>query len=413
MNTRPTRRRLLVALIAPAIALGAGLVPHTQAAGQLVVEAGDQDRVCVPMRVDAPPGPVPSWLSADGKKVPCQVVDGKLCFILDELAAGQSRTYTLVFGKSDMPPDAVALKETEKTVEITIGGKPFTTYHFTNPKYAGHQLRRPYFWPVYGPGQTTMTRPYPVTDDPVAENVAKDHPHHTSLYVAHGDVNGVDNWSISGKAGWIVHKTFEKVASGPVVGWFRERLDWTTAEKKPVMAEVRTIRVWNLPPDHRMLDMDLAFVAAYGAVMFGDTKEGGLCSTRMRPEFRADGKGGAKGRLVDSEGRTAGATWGKKAAWVDASGPVDGKTLGYAIFDAPGNLRHPTTWHSRTYGLLTANPFGLSHFTGKKENGDHTLADGQTLTQRYRLYFHRGDEKEAKVADRWADYAQPPTVNWK
>jgi hypothetical protein len=197
------------------------------------------------------------------------------------------------------------------------------------------------------------------------------------------------------------------------VGWFRERLDWTTAEKTPVMAEVRTIRVWNLPPDHRMLDMDLDFRAAYGTVKFGDTKEGGLCSTRMRPEFRADGKGGAKGRLVNSEGQTAGDTWGKKAAWVDASGPVDGKSLGYAMFDAPGNLRHPTTWHARTYGLLTANPFGLSHFTGKKENGDYTLADGKTLTQRYRLYFHRGDEKEAKVAERWGDFGTPPTVNWK
>jgi len=407
------RLRSTLLLVSAAAALLACPLAGARAAGTLVVEAGDQDRLCVPMMVDAPEGPVPSWLSADGKAVPCQVVDGHLCFILDELAAGKSRTYTLVFGKSDRPGDAVQLKQTDKTVDVAIAGKPFTTYHFTNPKHAGQQLRRPYFWPVYGPGQTTMTRPYPLTDEPIAKNVAKDHPHHNSLYVAHGDVNGVDNWSISDKAGWIVHKTFEAVVSGPVVGCFRERLDWTDRDKKPVMAETRTIRFWNLPPDHRMLDMDLAFKAAYGKVEFGDTKEGGLCATRMRPEFRHDGKGGAKGRLVNAGGETGGDAWGKKAAWVDASGPVNGQTLGFAIFDAPGNLRHPTTWHARTYGLLTANPFGLSHFTRKKENGDHTLPAGKTLRQRYRVYFHRGDEKEAKVAERWNDYGSPPKATWK
>ncbi len=414
MHTRPIPRFAACLLCTAAVLATACTGPAaTAAAKSLVVEAGDQDRVCAPVMVKAPDGPVPSWLSADGKQVPCQVVDGHLCFIVDELAAGKSRTFTLVSGKGDKPADAVTLKETDKTVAIAIAGKPLTVYRFTNPKPAGHQLRRPYFWPVYGPDQTPMTRPYPLTDEPIPDNVAKDHPHHTSIYVAHGNVNGVDNWSISGKAGWIVHREFEKVESGPVVGWFRERLDWTTRDKKPVMAETRTVRIWNLPPDHRMLDMDLAFEAKYGEVEFGDTKEGGLCATRMRPEFRHDGKGGAKGRLVNDQGQTGGDAWGKKAAWVDANGPVDGKRLGYAIFDHPENLRHPTTWHARTYGLLTANPFGLSHFTRGKENGDYTLGEGKTLRQRYRIYFHRGDEKAANVAERWGDFGKPPRATWK
>ena len=383
------------------------------AAKTLVVEAGDRDRLCVPIAVDAPDGPVPSWLSDGNADVPCQIVDGKLCFILDGLAAGQTRTYTLIFGKSTLPAESVKLDQSDKTIAIAVAGQPFTTYHFTNPKFAGQQLRRPYFFPVYGPGRTTMTRPYPLTDEPVPDNVAKDHPHHTSIWVAHGDVNGVDDWSIADKAGWMVHREFAQVVSGPVVGWFRERLDWTDADTKPVLREERTIRVWNVPADHRMLDMDLLFEAAYGKATFGDTKEGGLCSVRVRPEFRADGKGGAKGRLVNSEGQTGADAWGKKAAWCDASGPVDGTTFGLAMFDHPQNLRHPTTWHARTYGLVTANPFGLSHFTGKKEKGDYALPAGQTLRQRYRIYFHRGDEKEAKVDDRWADFATPPRATWK
>jgi len=417
MPTRPALRFAPFLLgLAAAILAPACTGPAAAAAEKtliLDVEAGGQDRVCTPVMVGLPGNVKQVHLTTDGKAVPCQVVDSRLCFILDDLVAGKTRTYRVTLGERGPAPRGVEMKQTEKTVAISVAGKPFTVYHFTNPKPAGHQLRRPYFWPVYGPDQTPMTRPWPLTDGPIPNNVAKDHPHHTSLWVAHGNVSGVDDWSISGKAGWIVHRGFETVESGPVLGWFRERLDWTDRNKKPVMAETRTVRVWNLPTDHRTIDLDLVFEAAYGKVKFGDTKEGGLCAARMRPEFRHDGKGGAKGRLVNSEGQTGKKAWGKKAEWVDANGPVAGKRFGFAIFDHPENLRHPTTWHARTYGLLTANPFGLSHFTRGKENGDWTLAEGKTLRQRYRVTFHRGDEKDANVAERYADWADPPNASWK
>jgi hypothetical protein len=133
----------------------------------------------------------------------------------------------------------------------------------------------------------------------------------------------------------------------------------------------------------------------------------------MRDEFCAEKKKGYEGRLVNSEGLSGEAAWGKKALWVDCSGPVDGKVYGYALFDAPTNLRHPTTWHARTYGLLTANPFGLSSFDKNAEKGDWTLEEGKSQTFRYRIYFHAGDEKAGGVGERFADYAQPPKATWK
>ena len=404
--------------IAGAILLGAAAcavawsAPAAHAAARtLVVEAGPSARAHVPMSVEAPEGTAKARMLDGQKEVPCQVAEGRLWWILDALDPGATRTYTVELGADGAgDPKAVDLRRTDQAIDILIDGRPFTTYHFTNPKHCGQQTRRPYFFPVLGPGGTPMTRPYPLTDDPIPENVAKDHPHHTSVWVAHGDVNGTDNWSIDEKAGWQLHRDFQAVASGPVVGWFRETLDWTTADRKPNLAEVRTVRVWRLPEAARMLDLEIALAAKYGKVTFGDTKEGGLCATRMRPEFRAD----RGGRLVNSEGQTADATWGKPAAWVDCSGPVEGRRLGYALFDAPGNPWHPTPWHARTYGLLTANPFGLSAFDPKGgRKGDWTLEADRTATVRYRLYFHPGDEKEADVAARWADYAQPPTARWK
>jgi hypothetical protein len=35
------------------------------------------------------------------------------------------------------------------------------------------------------------------------------------------------------------------------------------------------------------------------------------------------------------------------------------------------------------------------------------------MTFRYRVYVHKGDTKQARVADRHADFATPPAVSWE
>lgn len=407
-------RCTLVVSAALALVLGACIAPGGQAAArELVVEAGAHARLNVPMSVKHSGGDVVMWDAETRQRVECQVAEGRLWWILKRLDAGKTRTYKTPPASPERRTVHVSLKQAEDSIAIAIDGKPFTTYDASLVKSCGQQLRRPRFFPVYGPHQILMTRPYPLTDK-LDIKQATDHPHHTSLYVAYGSVNGTDNWSISGKAGWQVHKAFDQVASGEVMGLFRETLDWTDRDKKPVMAEVRTVRVYALPDTHRMLDLEVRFVAKYGEVKFGDTKEGGICSVRMRPEMRHDKKFGPKdGKLINANGETGSAAWGKKATWNDASGTVDGKRVGLAIFDHPDSFRHPTTWHARTYGLLTANPFGLSHFTRGKERGDYTLGEGKELVFRYRIYFHLGDEKAGQVAARYADYATPPKATWK
>src|SRR6478736_1496794 len=127
--------------------------------------------------------------------------------------------------------------------------------------------------------------------------------------------------------------------------------------------------------------------------------------------MRLKGKVG-HGHIVNSEGVRDDQTWGKHANWVDYYGPVDGKTVGVAIFDHPSNPRHPTTWHVRDYGLFAANPFGLHDFDPSQppKAGDFTLPPGGTVTFRYRLFFHNGSTTEAHIADVWNAYADPPRV---
>jgi hypothetical protein len=97
--------------------------------------------------------------------------------------------------------------------------------------------------------------------------------------------------------------------------------------------------------------------------------------------------------------------WGERADWVDYWGTIEGKTMGLAMFDHPTNLRHPTYWHARDYGLVAANPFGEGAFTkGRERSGAFTLDAGKELRLRYRVVLHRGDAEAAGIAKLYEEY---------
>ena len=112
-------------------------------------------------------------------------------------------------------------------------------------------------------------------------------------------------------------------------------------------------------------------------------------------------------RIVNSEGARDTEAWGKRAKWCDYSGLVDGKRVGIALFDHPQNPRFPTWWMVRDYGLFAANPFGQHEFE-KLSNanvGDLRIPAGQSVTFRYRILFHSGSAEEARLAERFEQFA--------
>lgn len=297
---------------------------------------------------------------------------------------------------------AAGVKLTEKDDRITVevNGRLFTEYRFKEPQ-------RPFFYPVIGPTGAPVIRHWPIAEGSPDEE--RDHPHHKSLWFTHGAINGVDFWA-DGK-GKIVHDKFVEVSSGPEVGVIVAQNKYVAPDGKVVCTDTRTHRFHNTP-DGQIMDFEVAIHASQGQVTMGDTKEGSM-AIRLNPTMqltptkamRARGET-AKGHIVNSEGVTDGNTWGKRAAWCDYYGPVNGEIVGVAIFDHPSNPRHPTWWHVRDYGLFAVNPFGIHDFEKKPAGtGDLVIPAGQTVTFKYRFYFHKGDEKQGKVADRYAEYA--------
>jgi hypothetical protein len=160
-------------------------------------------------------------------------------------------------------------------------------------------------------------------------------------------------------------------------------------------------------PNERMFDFEITLFAGNQDVTLGDTKEGTM-AIRLAETMRLKGKTG-HGHIVNSEGVRDEDTWGKRAAWCDYYGPVGDKTVGVAMFDHPQNPRYPTWWHVRDYGLFAANPTGQHEFEKltNKTAGDLTIPAGQSLTFKYRFYFHEGDEKQGAVAEHYKAFVKP------
>jgi len=109
--------------------------------------------------------------------------------------------------------------------------------------------------------------------------------------------------------------------------------------------------------------------------------------------------------MLNSEGKVGEKEiWGKRADWVDYSRVVAGEKLGIAN---PTNIKHPTYWHAREYGLFKVNAFGEHDFyNDPKSDGSVTIPAGQSLTLRYRVLIHHGDAAEAQVAEAYRRYAE-------
>lgn len=281
-------------------------------------------------------------------------------------------------------------KESDRVV-ITVDGEPLTELRFADgPK--------PYWYPLLAPGGVPVTRHYPMRKDVADED--KDHPHHRSLWFAHGDVNGTDFWAEGPSRGRIVQEQILEATGGAESGTVRTANRWETAAGQVLLTDETSLRVYR-HEGGRLFDYAITLKAGGSAVTFGDTKEGTMAvrlaeSMRLKPnEHHARDPVGS---ILQSTGVRDGATWGKRASWTAYSGPVQGKPMTVVIFDHPGNPRHPTWWHVRDYGLFAANPFGIHDFEKKPAGtGDLTLKPGESVAFRYRFLIQPGTPDPAKL----------------
>jgi len=304
--------------------------------------------------------------------------------------------FFLVITPGSVHAGSVKLKKINQQIEVTIGGKLFARYRI------GGQNPKPYFWPIQAADGTTMSRPINRKGD--------DHPHHKGLWVAVDQVNHVRFWAERGK----IRNVSVKIGNPNASAYWSRALSrynklgvgkplpggknyatmqihnrWLDKKGNLVVNEHTTIRIY----PNRMMIYEIVFSNPNIAVTFGDTKEG-LLGFRMVNSMRE--KEG--GHIVNADGlKTAKNCWGRPTAWIDYTGPINGKTYGVTLFDHPQNLR-PSRYHARDYGLFSINPFGEKAYSrGKYPAKPVTIAPKEELRLKYGVYFHTGDTKSANI----------------
>jgi hypothetical protein len=292
------------------------------------------------------------------------------------------------------PESRVELTQDGSHVDVLIGGRPFTTYYF-DPAVA-----KPYLSPLRSARGTVMTRGFPMTFAIAGED--HDEPHQRAMYFAHGDINGFDFWGEAAFPRWSDHpastfgrtvfRALDEIRGGSDRGSLRATFD--IVSPAGTIGEETQAYVFSGDDEERIVDCEFAIRATHGPLTMGDTKEGTFA---IRVVKALDSP---PGRMVNAKGaRGEKGIWGKRAEWVDFYGRVDGEDVGIAVFDHPHNLRTPTYWHARAYGLLAANPFGVRQFTrDRRQNGSYVIAAGEALVLRYRVFIHHGDPSQAGVA---------------
>jgi hypothetical protein len=304
---------------------------------------------------------------------------------------------------------SVEIVRQKDQVDVSIGGKPFTTY------YLDETVAKPYLMPLRSAQGTIVTRGYPVGNNvpPGSEHDRSFEPHQRPLYFGHGNIDGLDFWGEEvfakyfndhGKQAY-GHMALQKIdeAKGGDTGVIRAEFSLLGPSGRVIGEETQAFTFRG--DDHtRIIDCEFTVHATHGPLTFGDSKEGTF-GIRVAKELDSP-----PSRMVNSLGAEGEkAIWGKKADWVNYDGKVEGEDVGIAVLDHPKSFRHPTTWHARGYGLFAANPFGLRDFTrDPNQDGSWTIPERKSLTFRYRVIIHHGDYREAHIAEAYQKYAAEP-----
>jgi hypothetical protein len=326
----------------------------------------------------------------------CEVV-----WMVDDLKAGQSKRYAISAGTAEAEGGVEINLQDAQQADVLVNGQLFTSYVFPEG------IARPFCYPVYGPNGKIIVREVNL---PQKEGI--DHPHHKGIWIAQGHVNdGEDNWSELNDHATTQCQQVLVLSEGPCFGEFMAISDWLSGRRgvsKKLLEEHTRVRVYNTPDDARIMDWEITFFAAEKGFFFGDTKEAGTLSVRLK-ESMEERNGGTMRNAFGGVGEAE--NWGKRAQWVDYYGDVEGEVMGLTLMDHPENHGYPAHWHVRSYGLFTINQWGLHDFTGDPATrGDLSVKEGDALTFRFRVFIHGGNTDEADVAGQYLNFIFPPSV---
>jgi hypothetical protein len=242
---------------------------------------------------------------------------------------------------SSRPASAAARSERD-ALTAAVSGRPLLEYRATP-----------------NPNKVYVARLFSPTGVQVLLDSPPDHVHHHGLMFAL-DVAGTSFWTDGEKEG--VQKprrpaTLQREGTRSTIA---HELDWVAPDGRVVLEERRTI-VGEAPEDRTvtLLTWTSRLVVPKGGTTTPLATERPYVGLGLRLPKSMD----TLARFVFPDGKDATPVRNTEKVtrdrWTAGVGPVDGRTVTVAMFDHPGNLRHPAAWFTMsdalTYMTATLN----------------------------------------------------------
>ncbi len=317
---------------------------------------------------------------------------------------------------------SVTFQQRDDLVNVIADGRCVASYVF-DPN-----LPKPSLVGVTTPGGRRITRRWPLTE---LAGGSMDHEHHVGIFFCVDGVNGTNFWNYyknsDGREPKIRHVRIDTIQRGHEYGVLETTSQWIDKHGDFLLEEDRTMLFTADPVDH-LCSIDLVInLTAQREVIFEDIEEGvlgirlndylreterGIRPDKDAPIPEASVKG--TGRYFSSTGeQTAAGIWGKRHRWVALQGVLGDGVAGLAVFDHPDSINHPTYWHVRDYGLMSANPLGQGDFQRQQRDRKNPvkplrlkLEKGQTAHFRFMVVLFDGVRREADIEQWYRQYAK-------
>lgn len=237
----------------------------------------------------------------------------------------------------------------------------------------GREYSRPFFYPVNGPGGTSLVR--------LGHPGAPNHDHHRGIWFAHNDIEQMDFWA-EGKNNhilqtqWLAYEDSDDYAAMAVLTEFHAGHDPNPIIEQQVVAVIRPLEAGQYT-----IELQTTITPTIPRLILNKTNFGFL-AVRMATSISSHF---GNGIITNNSSKTGEpALFGKQASYVDYSGSIrtgDGNEAieGITYLDHPDNPSYPSKWHIREDGWMGASVC---------RDGPIILTHNRPLQLRYLLHIH-------------------------
>ncbi len=289
----------------------------------------------------------------------------------------------------------VSIRETEGGLEFLDAGRPVLFYATTPQSRKGKHTRNGFVHPLRGLAGEELTQVFP-----------SDHRHHHGVFWAWhqlwvGDQRAGDPWLADDFLATMVE--VRVTDQGPVFAALQSRLHWTSpkivdedGKPRAIVEETTTIRVFHATETTQLVDFEIQLKP-----LLDDVRIGGAENVKGYSGFTVRVRPPRGMKIVTESDTLADDAVGTRSRWADVTGQFSDseQVSGIAILSHRSLPEFPPRWLLRFYGMQNVVYPGRNAIR---------LSAKSPLVLRHRLVIHRGDTKEARIADQQRVYELEP-----